>query len=98
MEDCNDLQRLCGRAVDDQVRLNGKELYFFLSKISTVVASFWGFCEENEFVSNDGFDVIGHRHTALILDVEPDAGEILHRLGREDKSCLHSVLAFNRAK
>lgn len=98
MKNGDDLQGRCFGPVDNQVRVNRKELHHFIRQILAPVSGSRVCRQENDFVPNDRFNPVSDFNTALFLEVPLDLDEVERGLGRKNVAPRHSGLAFRSAR
>jgi hypothetical protein len=68
--------------MDDQVRLDRKKLYIFVSQILPTVTGTGGPSEKFYFFADGGFNAVRDCETGLFFDVTPDFDKVERSLRR----------------
>lgn len=98
VKDCDHLKRFRLWPVDNEIGIDGKELYRSVRQALAPVSSARRLCQENDFFANDGLYTIRKFDAALVLEIPPDLYEVARGFGREDVTRARSGLDFMSAR
>lgn len=85
-------------SIDDQERVDRKELYRLIRQAPAPMSGAGIPCQKDDLVSNDRFNAIRYLNAALSPDVAPDFDKIERGFWRKNVAPSHSGLAFRSAR